>query len=91
MKCPSCGVKYGSIWKMSYGKEHQCKSCGEKFSLSVNFKRGLILVLPLFILNFFILKPLVEYSGYPSFPIELVSYLILALSIVSAKRITNAS
>ncbi len=82
MKCPSCGKKYSSFWKISYGKEHQCKSCGERFALSVNFKRALILVLPLFILNFFILKPLVEYSGYPNFPIELVSYFILALSTV---------
>lgn len=91
MKCPACGAKHSSIWKISFGKTYQCNSCQEKFVLGVSLKKALLLVVPLFLLNFLVLQPLAERFGFANFPVELICYLILAISIISTKPIANGS
>ncbi|MFT6908827.1 MAG: hypothetical protein ACJAS1_005534 [Oleiphilaceae bacterium] len=66
MKCPYCDHKIGLLSKTlnKFGKGKVCPSCSNKMKLSVNYKQVGLLILPVFAIHLFLLKPMVIAAGY---------------------------
>lgn len=66
MKCPHCEQKLGFFSKSlsKFGKVKICSNCDRKIRVSFNFKLIMLLVIPVFLLHLFLLKPLVILLGF---------------------------
>ncbi|MEH6384297.1 MAG: hypothetical protein V7780_06795 [Colwellia sp.] len=66
MKCPHCKQKLGFFSKTlsAFGKIKICSNCEKKIKIAFNFKLIMLLVIPVFLLHSFLLKPLVIILGF---------------------------
>jgi hypothetical protein len=66
MKCPHCEQKIGFFSKTlnTFGRNKVCPNCNKKIKMSPNFKLIMILIIPVFLLHSFLLKPLVIILGF---------------------------
>tara|TARA_B100001063_G_C16642288_1_gene491474 strand:- start:568 stop:849 length:282 start_codon:yes stop_codon:yes gene_type:complete len=66
MKCPHCSEKLGLFSKAlnKFGKTKVCPHCEKQIKVSLNFKLVASLIIPVFIVHLFLLKPLVLALGF---------------------------
>jgi hypothetical protein len=66
MKCPHCEQKLGFFSKSlnTFGKVKVCSNCDKKIKMFPNFKLIMILIIPVFLLHSFLLKPVVIILGF---------------------------
>ena len=66
MNCPHCDQKISLFSKTlnSFGRVKVCPSCDKKIKMSPNFKLIMYLIIPVFLLHSFLLKPLVITLGF---------------------------
>jgi len=66
MKCPHCEQKLGFFSKSlsKSGRVKICSNCDKKIKISFNFKLIMLLIIPVFLLHSFLLKPLVIMLGF---------------------------
>lgn len=60
--CPSCDKKIGMFSKTinKWGKVKNCPHCHEPFVVRTSFKSFFIYIIPIFFLNFFLLRPILK-------------------------------
>jgi hypothetical protein len=88
MNCPHCDHKIDLLSKMlnKFGKGKVCPSCSNKIKLSVNYEQVGLLILPVFTIHVFLLKPMFIAAGYS---VTGLAGLVGGLLIVFTMRLHN--